>query len=364
MKTKLTSHHVDNPENPMKLDGFEFVEFSGPDANALDSLFQQLGLSPIAKHKEKDITLYRQNDINFLLNCENSSHASQFVKHHGPAATSMAFRVEDAKFAFDRAVSLGATPITDNDLSQYAIEGIGGSLLYLIDQYGSKPSLYDNTFEYFDNVDKNPKGHGLNVIDHLTHNVYQGEMDRWAEFYFNIFNFFEIRYFDIEGEMTGLTSRALSSPCGKIKIPLNQSKDNQSQIEEYLKEYKGEGIQHIALTTDNIYSTVEALRANDLKFLSVPDTYYEVVDKRIPGHNEDLERMKKNKLLIDGSLESKEGLLLQIFTQNVIGPIFFEIIQRKGNDGFGEGNFTALFESIERDQVKRGVLKKQSEEKA
>jgi 4-hydroxyphenylpyruvate dioxygenase len=359
MKTQLKSQTIENPENPMQLDGFEFVEFSGPDSAALDSLFKQLGMKKVAQHKSKDIALYRQNEINFLLNNIKNSQAEDFSRRHGPCACSMAFRVKDAKMAYERAIQLGAKPCVKNDLNQFAIEGIGGSLLYLIDQYTADNNLYENDFDFLPGVDKNPKGNGLNLIDHLTHNVYQGEMDRWANFYYKIFNFFEIRFFDIEGEITGLTSRALSSPCGKIKIPLNQSKDDFSQIEEYLKEYKGEGIQHIALTTNDIYTTVEELRNNNLEFLSVPDTYYEMLDKRIPGHNENLNKMRKNKLLIDGSTDSKEGLLLQIFTQNVIGPIFFEIIQRKGNDGFGEGNFTALFESIERDQIRRGVISKE-----
>ncbi len=358
MKTQLKSHTVQNPDNPMQLDGFEFVEFSGSNSADLDDLFKQLGMTPIAQHKTKDIILYRQNGVNFLLNKVKGSHAEDFSRRHGPCACSMAFRVKDAKMAYERAIQLGAKPRAENDLNQLAIEGIGGSLLYLVDQYTTNNNLYENDFNFLPNIDKTPKGHGLNLIDHLTHNVYKGEMDRWTDFYCKVFGFFEIRFFDIEGEMTGLTSRALSSPCGKIKIPLNQSKDDVSQIEEYLKEYKGEGIQHIALTTDDIYTTVESLKSSNLEFLTVPDTYYEVVDKRIPGHNEDLERMRNNKILIDGSIESKEGLLLQIFTQNVIGPIFFEIIQRKGNDGFGEGNFTALFESIERDQVRRGVLGK------
>lgn len=358
MKTELRSTTIENHENPMKLDGFEFVEYSSHDPQTLESLFQNLGLTPIARHKHQDILLYRQNNINFLLNKTKNGYAEKFHHAHGPCACSMAFRVKDAKFAYERAIELGARSASDVGIDGwYAIYGIGDSLLYFVDKYQNNENIYDESFEYFDNIDKHPKGVGLKIIDHLTHNVHQGEMDTWAEFYEKIFNFYEIRYFDIEGKASGLTSRALSSPCGKIKIPLNQSKDDVSQIEEYLKEYKGEGIQHIALTTDNIYETVEQLRKNQINFLTVPDTYYEALEQRIPGNKEDVARMRKNQILIDGSAQSEEGLLLQIFTENVIGPIFFEIIQRKGNEGFGEGNFTALFEAIERDQIRRGVLK-------
>lgn len=357
MKTELRSHKQEKPSNPMQLDGFEFVEFASSNPQQLETLFATLGFTPIAQHKTQDIILYRQNNINFLLNKTKNSYASTFHQAHGPCACSMAFRVKDAKFAYERAIKLGAKSARQASIDGwYAIYGIGDSLLYFIDQYNDNKNIYDPAFDYFENIEKHPKGTGLKVIDHLTHNVHQGEMDTWAEFYQKIFNFYEIRYFDIEGKMTGLTSRALSSPCGKIKIPLNQSKDNVSQIEEYLKEYKGEGIQHIALTTENIYQSVEQLRSNQVNFLSVPETYYDALEQRIPGHKEDVARMKKNHLLIDGSAQSEEGLLLQIFTQNVIGPIFFEIIQRKGNEGFGEGNFTALFEAIERDQIRRGVL--------
>jgi len=348
-------------ENPMGTDGFEFVEFASTQPEQLITLFQEMGFTAIAKHRSKNVTLFRQGQINFVLNAESNSHAHQFAIEHGPCACAMAFRVKDAQYAFKRAVSLGATPfenhpVNENELAIPAIYGIGGSLLYFVDQYQNE-TIYENDFIPFENVPQNPKGNGLVLIDHLTHNVFRGDMDKWAEFYQKLFNFYEIRYFDINGEKTGLTSRALSSPCGKIKIPLNQSKDDLSQIEEYLREYKGEGIQHIALTTDNIYDSIEQLTKQGVKFLTVPETYYEMVNTRVPNHHEDLQRMKQNQIIIDGEVNhGKVELLLQIFTQNVIGPIFFEVIQRKGNDGFGEGNFKALFESIERDQMRRGVL--------
>lgn len=361
MKATLTTTEVTKHDNPMGLDGFEFVEFASQEPEKLAALFEKLHFTAIAKHRTKQVTLYRQGQVNFILNQEPNSYAMHFAKEHGPCACAMAFRVKDAKKAFDRAVSLGAKPFLDgktgkDELNIPAIYGIGGSLLYFVDRY-SVDTIYDHDFVPLPNALQHPVGEGLLVIDHLTHNVYQGQMDKWAHFYQDIFNFFEIRYFDIEGQKTGLTSRALSSPCGKIKIPLNQSKDDKSQIEEYLREYKGEGIQHIAMTTNDIYKTIEGLKQREIKFLNVPDTYYKMIKDRIKGHREDIERMEKNKILIDGEIENgKEQLLLQIFTENVIGPIFFEIIQRKGNDGFGEGNFTALFEAIERDQMSRGVL--------
>lgn len=349
-------------DNPMGTDGFEFIEFASPSPEGMHALFKKLGFVAIAKHRSKEVILYRQGKINFILNNEPNSYALAFAQQHGPCACAMAFRVKNANAALERALALGAKPFLDGktgkgELMIPAIYGIGGSLLYFIDQYQDK-TIYDTDFVPLKGVHQYPEGYGLLEIDHLTHNVYRGEMDKWTkDFYEKIFNFYEIRYFDIEGQKTGLTSRALSSPCGKIKIPINQSKDDVSQIEEYLKEYKGEGIQHIALSTNDIYHTVEDLRGAGINFLSVPDTYYEMINERISNHHETIERMRKDQILIDGEVEGdKVELLLQIFTENVIGPIFFELIQRKGNEGFGEGNFTALFEAIERDQIRRGVL--------
>ncbi|MEE4243878.1 MAG: 4-hydroxyphenylpyruvate dioxygenase [Kangiellaceae bacterium] len=349
--------------NPLGTDGFEFVEYTAPDAEGIDklkNLFSLLGFTPVAKHKSKDVTLYRQGDVNFLINADQGIYFHEFSKAHGPCACAMAFRVKDAKAAFDYAVSKGAetfdkAQLNDGEQAVPAVYGIGGSVLYFVDEYGSS-SLYDHDFEYFDGVDKHPKGVGLYELDHLTHNVQRGNMDKWAGFYENIGNFKEIRYFDIEGKLTGLVSRAMTAPCGKIRIPINESRDDKSQIEEYLKEYNGEGIQHIALTTDNIYETVRQLRAGGMDFMPTPDTYYEKVDARVPGHEENVADLAELRILIDGAPVEGDGILLQIFTQTVIGPIFFEIIQRKGNQGFGEGNFQALFESIEEDQIRRGVI--------
>jgi 4-hydroxyphenylpyruvate dioxygenase len=268
----------------------------------------------------------------------------------------MAFRVRDAARAFRRAVELGATPVASPvgpmELSIPAIEGIGGSLVYLVDRYGEH-TIYDVDFVPVAQASSGLPA-GLTLIDHLTHNVQRGRMDHWGGFYERLFNFREIRYFDIEGRKTGLLSRAMTSPCGKIRIPINESQDDKSQIEEYLREYRGEGIQHIALATDDIYATVDQLRRNGIEFQDTPDTYYDGVEARVEGHRESLAELAKRRILIDGS--AKDGILLQIFTKNVIGPIFFEIIQRKGNEGFGEGNFRALFESIELDQERRGVI--------
>ena len=347
--------------NPMGTDGFEFVEYTAPDTRALARLFESMGFAAVARHRSKDVTLYRQGDINFIVNHEPDSFAQAFTRVHGPSACAMAFRVADAAYAFKRAVGLGAKPVSGKvgpmELNIPAIEGIGGSVIYLVDRYGAAGSIYDIDFKPLPGVDQNPKGVGLTYIDHLTHNVHRGRMMQWARFYEKLFNFREMRYFDIEGKLTGLKSKAMTSPCGKIRIPINESSDEKSQIEEFLDAYRGEGIQHIALGSGDIYKTVEALRAKKVKFLDTPDTYYEMIDKRLPGHGENISRLKKNKLLVDGAPTKDGGLLLQIFTKPVIGPIFFEIIQRKGDEGFGEGNFRALFESIELDQIRRGVLK-------
>lgn len=349
--------------NPLGTDGFEFVEFTAPDETGVEklkNLFSSLGFTAIGQHKRKNITLYRQGDINFLVNGECPSYFQDFSKAHGPCACSMAFRVKDAQKAFEHAVSGGAKPFDKSDFGVGEVEipavyGIGDSVLYFVDQYGDE-SFYDNDFNYFEGVDRHPEGVGLAELDHLTHNVQRGNMDVWSGFYERIGNFREIRYFDIEGKLTGLFSRAMTAPCGKIRIPINESSDDKSQIEEYLREYKGEGIQHIALAADDIYETVRKLRAGGMEFMSTPDTYYEKIDERVPEHGENVDDLRDLRILIDGAPVEGDGILLQIFTKTVIGPIFFEIIQRKGNEGFGEGNFKALFESIEEDQIRRGVI--------
>lgn len=349
--------------NPMGTDGFEFVEYASKEPAKLEKLFKDLGFTAIAKHRSKNVTLYRQGDVNFILNAESDGQPASFTDTHGPSANAMAFRVADAGKAIARAKELGYETVESAagpmELHIPALRGIGGSLVYLVDRYGDHGSIYDVDFKFFDGADRHPQGVGLKKIDHLTHNVQRGNMDKWAQYYEKLFNFKEIRYFDIKGKQTGLVSRAMTSPDGAIRIPINESSDDKSQIEEYLREHNGEGIQHIALTTDDIYQTVETLRATGMEFMPTPDTYYENVNARVPGHHEDLERMRKNRILIDGEAADKDyddEILLQIFTNTVIGPIFFEIIQRKGNEGFGEGNFKALFESIEEDQLRRGVL--------
>jgi 4-hydroxyphenylpyruvate dioxygenase len=348
----------DPHDNPMGTDGFEFVEYTAPDPQLLRTLFERMGFPAVARHRSKNVTLHRQGGINFIINAEESSFAQGFARTHGPSACAMAFRVRDAAYAFRRALELGAKPGPQSagpmELNIPCIEGIGGSLIYLVDLYGER-SIYDVDFRPVNEASA-AEGAGLALIDHLTHNVGRGRMDVWAGFYEKLFNFREIRYFDIEGKHTGLLSRAMTSPCGKIRIPINESQDDKSQIEEYLREYHGEGIQHIALATGDIYRTVDVLRRHGVKFQDAPDTYYEAVNARVEGHREPLEELHKRHILIDGNPQKGEGVLLQIFTQNVIGPIFFEIIQRKGNEGFGEGNFRALFESIEQDQVRRGVI--------
>ncbi len=366
-------------DNPMGTDGFEFVEYTAPDPELLRTLFEKMGVPVSARHRSKNVTLHRQGDVNFVINAEPGSFGQRFAERHGPSACAMAFRVRDAAKAFRRALDLGATPVGQRWPSGIpAIEGIGGmafrvrdaarafrraldpgrwnryggSIVYLVDRYGEH-TIYD--VDFVPAAEPRPAtAAGLTLIDHLTHNVQRGNMNRWAGFYEKLFNFREIRYFDIEGKKTGLFSRAMTSPCGKIRIPINESQDDKSQIEEYLREYHGEGIQHIALATNDIYATVDQLRLNGVEFQDTPDTYYEAVDARVQGHHESVAELARRRILIDGS--AKDGILLQIFTRNVIGPIFFEIIQRKGNEGFGEGNFRALFESIELDQERRGVI--------
>jgi 4-hydroxyphenylpyruvate dioxygenase len=362
-------------ENPMGTDGFEFIEYAAPDPKALGALFEQMGFTAIARHRHKDVTLYRQGEINFIINAEKDSFAQRFARMHGPSICAIALRVKDAAFAYNRALELGAWGFDNKtgpmELNIPAIKGIGDSLIYFVDRWRGKEgqngvasgaigdiSIYDVDFVAIPGAEANPKGHGLTYIDHLTHNVHRGRMKEWAEFYERLFNFREIRYFDIEGKLTGLKSKAMTSPCGKIRIPINESSDDKSQIAEYLDLYHGEGIQHIALGTDDIYSTVASMKAANVVFQDTIDTYYDLVDKRLPGHGERLDELRRLRILIDGnSNSSTRELLLQIFTQTVIGPIFFEIIQRKGDQGFGEGNFRALFESIELDQIRRGVLK-------
>lgn len=358
IETQMREEQNTQPrENPLGVSGFEFVEFASPQPEKLHALFKSLGFTAVARHREFAITLYRQGGVSFLLNEEPGSFAAEFAAKHGPCCPGFAMRVDNAAEALDSCVSRGASVMENVEgaaLGGVRIEGIGGSILYLTDLRSGNPLMAE--YEPIEGADLNPAGSGLQYIDHLTHNVYEGNMDRWAGFYSKLFNFYEVKYFDIRGQQTGLRSRAMTAPDGSISIPINESSDPGSQINEYLNEYKGEGVQHIALYTTDIYSTIETMREAGVSFLDTPDTYYEVIDQRVPRHNEDLERMRRNRILIDADQEVGDKQLLQIFTEVNIGPIFFEIIQRKGNKGFGEGNFQALFESIEQDQIRRGVL--------
>jgi 4-hydroxyphenylpyruvate dioxygenase len=348
-------------DNPLGTDGFEFVEFTSPDPERLARVFEAMGFTAVARHRSKNVLRYKQGDIDFILNMEPRGQAAQFRGQHGPSINAMAFRVRDAAAALKQAVARGAREVRGAvgpmELNIPAIEGIGGSNLYLVDRYGAH-EIYDVDFVPIPGaVERELVGSaGLTYIDHLTHNVQRGNMQTWADFYQRVFNFRQIRYFDIEGKVTGLFSKAMTSPDGKIRIPLNESQDDNSQIEEFLHDYKGEGIQHVALGTADIFTTVERMQARGVSFQDTPDSYYDALQARIPGHGEDLARLRAQRILIDGAPTQGQGLLLQIFTQNVVGPCFFEIIQRKGNEGFGEGNFKALFESLELDQVRRGVL--------
>jgi len=368
--------------NPMGTDGFEFIEYAAPDPAALGQLFERLGFAAIARHRHKRVTLYRQGETNFIINSEPDSFGQRFARLHGPSICAIGLRVQDAALAYRRALDLGAWGFDSSsgpmELNIPAIKGVGDSLIYFVDRWrgkrhgqaGYRPGgigdigIYDVDFEPIGttsepaaSADPHPRGAGLLAIDHLTHNVHRGRMKEWAEFYVRLFNFREVRYFDIEGRQTGLKSKAMCSPCGKIRIPINESSDDRSQISEYLDQYHGEGIQHVALSSGGIYETVQALRERGVQFQDTPEAYFDRIDERLPGHGEPADALRRLRILIDGNPHAgNRELLLQIFTRNVIGPIFFEIIQRKGHEGFGEGNFQALFESIELDQVRRGVL--------
>ena len=352
-------------DNPMGLCGFEFVEFASPRPNVLEPLFTALGFTLVAHHRSKDVELWRQGDINFILNREPRSLADYFAQEHGPSACGLAFRVKDAHKAYYRALELGAQPIDiptgPMELRLPAIKGIGGAPLYLIDRFEDGRSIYDIDFEWLPGVPRHPVGHGFQVVDHLTHNVYRGRMAHWADFYGKLFNFQEIRYFDIKGEYTGLTSKAMTAPDGLIRIPLNEeAKQGGGQIEEFLMQFNGEGIQHIALLCEDLPSAIDKLQMAGIPLLTAPnDVYYEMLEQRLPGHGEPVKELQTRGILLDGTTEGGQPrLLLQIFSQPLLGPVFFEFIERKGNyrEGFGEGNFKALFESLERDQIHRGVL--------
>ncbi|HPE60622.1 MAG TPA: 4-hydroxyphenylpyruvate dioxygenase [Thiolinea sp.] len=350
--------------NPLGLDGFEFIEFASPRPGVLEPVFEMMGFSKVATHRSKDVDLYRQGSINFIINREPHSLARYFAEEHGPSACGMAFRVRDSHFAYKKALELGAQPVDippgPMELRLPAIKGIGNAPIYLIDRYQEGSTIYDIDFEYLDGVERYPAGCGFHTLDHLTHNVYRGRMAYWADYYEKLFNFREIRYFDIKGEYTGLTSKAMTAPDGKIRIPLNEEGAGGSgQIEEFLMAFNGEGIQHIALACDDLIGCWDRLKANGMPFMTPPPaTYYQMLDERLPGHGEPVDALQVRGILLDGSTTDGEPrLLLQIFSETLLGPVFFEFIQRKQDEGFGEGNFRALFESIERDQVNRGVLK-------
>lgn len=351
-------------ENPMGLDGFEFVEFTAPEKGILEPIFESMGFSKVAIHKSKQVELWRQGDISFITNYEPKSPAAYYAEEHGPSACGMAFRVKDAQFAYNEALRKGAQPVEiytgPMELRLPAIKGIGGATLYLIDRYKEGESIYDIDFEWIEGVDRHPEGCGFHTLDHLTHNVYRGRMDYWADFYTNFFNFREIRYFDIKGEYTGLLSKAMTAPDGKIRIPLNEEAGGGGggQIEEFLMAYNGEGIQHIAFACDDLLACWDRLKASGTKFMTAPpETYYQMLTERLPNHGEPTEELQSRGILLDGTTEGGQPrLLLQIFSETLLGPVFFEFIQRKQDEGFGEGNFKALFESIERDQVARGVI--------
>ncbi|MDP6967880.1 MAG: 4-hydroxyphenylpyruvate dioxygenase [Gammaproteobacteria bacterium] len=349
--------------NPMGLDGFEFVEYSAPAKGVLEPVFEKMGFIQVATHRSKDVTLYRQGKVNFIINYEPDSYAYFFAQEHGPSACGLGFRVKNAKHAYEYALANGAQamviPTGPMELRLPAIKGIGSAPIYLIDRYEDGSSIYDIDFEYIAGVERYPQGFGFHTIDHLTHNVYRGRINHWAEFYERIFGFRELRSFDIKGEYTGLFSRAMTAPDNKIRIPLNEEASQGSgQIEEFLLAFNGEGIQHIALLTDDLTAALDQMKAAGIPLMTAPkDTYYEMLDERLPGHGEQVTELQSRGILLDGTTDGEQPrLLLQIFSECLLGPVFFEFIQRKGDEGFGEGNFQALFDSMERDQVRRGLV--------
>lgn len=344
--------------NYLGLDGIDFIEFASNDSEALRSLFLAFGFSRLQESSDAKVDYYSQNDIHILINKREKGFASEFVKAHGPCASSMGWRVKDASLALRIALERGAELASGSEYTGIdgkpipAIKGIGDSLIYFIDKYSRPGSISLAGFRNATQPDKVPDL-GFSVIDHLTNNVYKGTMQRWADFYKNVFGFEEVRYFDIKGVKTGLTSYALRSPCGKFCIPINEGKESKSQIDEYLREYNGPGVQHIAFLTNKIIDSVSGISKAGVATLDIDDDYYRDVFDRVPNVTEDRAKLQDLGILVDGD---EEGYLLQIFTKNIIGPIFIEIIQRRNHHAFGEGNFGALFRSIERDQEKRGVL--------
>jgi 4-hydroxyphenylpyruvate dioxygenase len=348
----LKNQQAVGSRNPIQINGFDFIEFTTKFPQEIIDIFTKFGFVITGRHQRKNIFLLEQGKMKFIVNAEENTDAAAFESIHGSGVCAISFRVKNSHFALQEAVKRGAKAVICADYNLPAIEGIGSSKIYLIDRQTST-QFFNSFFEPTGQLPvAKPK---VTYIDHVTHNVFKGNMDAWARFYEYIFNFQEIRFFDIKGKKTGLRSKALVSPCGKIRIPLNESQDDFSQIAEFLEKYNGEGIQHIALGCHDIYSVVDQIKQQEIVFQDTPESYYELIDKRISSHEENIVALKKLKILIDGG-QKEDGILLQIFTKEIIGPIFFEFIERKGNKGFGEGNFQALFESIELDQIRRGVL--------
>jgi 4-hydroxyphenylpyruvate dioxygenase len=356
-------------DNPLGLDGFEFLEFCAPEKGALETAFERMGFSLVARHRSKDVQLWRQGQINFIANHEPRSPAAYFAAEHGPSACGMGFRVRDADRAYALALERGAEPVEIRtgvmELRIPAIRGIGHSLIYLIDRYGKDLTIYDIDFVFEPGAERNPQGAGFHTIDHLTHNVYNGRIEHWEDFYSRIFGFREFRQFDVTGEYSGLNTKVMMAPDGRIRIPLNQEAASKGaegtgkgQIAEYLRAFNGEGIQHIALASDDLYASLDSLRQKGLRFAPPPpDTYYDMLGDRLPGHGEPMPELQKRGILVDGTTDGGQPrLLMQIFSELLVGPVFFEFIQRKGDEGFGEGNITALFKSMEEDQLRRGAL--------
>ncbi len=344
-------------ENPLGLRGIEFIQFTALKPEHVHRTLKSLGFSRLMERADRTQFYYQQHDIHVLVDHAESGFERAFAEQHGPSICAMGWRFEDPDAAYKEALRRGARAFEPGNIGAPslkfpAIYGIGDSILYFLGS-GDIPSLLEGQGFAMMAMPERVPSKGFLRIDHLTNNVYKNTMSYWADFYKNIFGFVEVRYFDIKGEKTGLTSYALRSPDGSFSIPINEGNESKSQIEEYLRDYRGPGVQHLALLSDDLLTSVEQLAGTGIETLDIMPEYYEEAFRRVPDVTEDRERIKTLQVLVDGD---PEGYLLQIFTQNLFGPIFIEMIQRKNHHAFGEGNFTALFQSIERDQERRGVL--------
>lgn len=343
--------------------GIDHIEFAVSNLEAASQLYTRLGFEKIASReisqRQLKTFLFGQGKIRVMVtqSALKTDPVAQYVQLHGDGVMAIGFSCDNAVTALELTVSRGADLHASpkrierefGTVEKASIKAMGDVALTFIHRTGE---LFD---EGFDNpVSYDPTGFGLQKIDHITINVEKGKMKSWAQFFEKVLGLKNTRFFDIHTEKTGLYSFVMESPDGCVKMPINEPTEDASQIQEFLNINHGPGVQHIALSTVSLIDSLNALRRSGVLFLEVPDTYYDAVPKRVPDLREDLSQLQSLGILADGD---SKGYLLQIFSQNLVGPFFYEFIQREGNDGFGEGNFRALFEAIERDQIRRGILR-------